>query len=120
MDAEVRQRTGGIYSATQRQTRKTRRIPGGAIINSKTKYARRYEFQDKMPSHGQHYLKDTSNLACFPYTHWKSKRAVAARYPSRHYDWPGDVMDRRPSIFKNILIPEPKSFTPIGSTFIKK
>src|SRR4051812_17985666 len=61
-------KTRSIYSTTQGQTRKTRRSPGGAIINSKTKYARRYEFQDKMPSHGQHYLKDSSNPACFPYT----------------------------------------------------
>src|SRR4051812_47069156 len=66
MDAEARQRTGAIYSATQGQTRKTRRSSGGAIINSKTKHAGRYEFQDKMPSHGQHYLKKHVKSRAFP------------------------------------------------------
>ena len=48
------------------------RSPGGAIIKSKIKHIGRYEFQENMPPHGQQYLKEASNLACFPCTPWKS------------------------------------------------
>src|SRR4051812_48183691 len=71
MDAKDGQPQEVFIAQSKGKPGKTRGSPGGAIIASKTKLTGHYDFQGKMPSHGQHYLQGTSNLACFPYKPWK-------------------------------------------------
>src|ERR1041385_8805360 len=95
MDAKDGQPQEVFIAQSKGKSGKARGSSGGVIIASKTAGSGVTNSKAKMPSHGQHYLQDASNLACFPYKPRKPNMQQAARRPNHHYDGPEDAMDQK-------------------------